>query len=120
MLATWPSPAHMLHWRARRSTPMAKRPRLSMIMLTLITVLAACSRPARETPPANTPGAAVAGATSVEELVSSGELRRYRLHVPAGYDGARPLPLVVNLHGYGSNGAQQEQASQMSVKADSA
>ncbi len=29
-----------------------------------------------------------------------GSVQGYALHVPAGYDGQRPYPLVVNLHGY--------------------
>ena len=33
--------------------------------------------------------------------------RPYGLKVPAGYDGQRPVPLVVLLHGYTSNGATQ-------------
>src|SRR5688572_27262361 len=33
--------------------------------------------------------------------------RPYGLKVPAGYEGQAPVPLVVLLHGYTSNGAQQ-------------
>ena len=33
--------------------------------------------------------------------------RNYILYVPAIYDGANAVPLVINLHGYGSNAAQQ-------------
>ena len=33
--------------------------------------------------------------------------RPYGLKVPAGYDGRRPIPLVVLLHGYTSSGATQ-------------
>jgi polyhydroxybutyrate depolymerase len=32
-----------------------------------------------------------------------GLARSYRVHVPAGYDGAQPLPLLVALHGGGGN-----------------
>ena len=32
-------------------------------------------------------------------IVSSGRTREYLLHVPRGYDGARPTPLVISLHG---------------------
>lgn len=32
-------------------------------------------------------------------LISSGEKRTYLLYVPAGYDPAKPTPLVINIHG---------------------
>lgn len=32
-------------------------------------------------------------------IVSSGEERQYILHVPKGYDAAKPTPLVISLHG---------------------
>lgn len=56
----------------------------------------------------------------VEELVSSGETRRYRLHIPPTYRPGAALPLVINLHGLNSNAAQQERLSGMSRKADAA
>lgn len=33
--------------------------------------------------------------------------RSYQLYIPAVYDGSTPVPLVLNLHGYGSNNSQQ-------------
>ncbi|MCC7291567.1 MAG: hypothetical protein IT449_05860 [Phycisphaerales bacterium] len=33
---------------------------------------------------------------------------RVNMHVPAGYDGSHPVPLVILLHGYTSSGAAQE------------
>lgn len=42
------------------------------------------------------------------------------LHVPPAYDGSRALPLVVNLHGAGSNAAQQIFYSGFNKKADAA
>jgi polyhydroxybutyrate depolymerase len=33
--------------------------------------------------------------------------RTYQLYVPAGYDGSRPVPVVFDFHGYGSNALQQ-------------
>lgn len=41
-------------------------------------------------------------------LQHNGVTREYRLYVPAIYDPATPVPLVFNLHGYGSNMQQQE------------
>lgn len=36
-------------------------------------------------------------------MLHDGLTRRYRVHVPAGYDAAHPLPLLVALHGGGGN-----------------
>jgi polyhydroxybutyrate depolymerase len=68
--------------------------------------------------PVTTP--AIAGATVVANITSSGETRQYRVHVPADYVSRQPLPIVLNLHGFSSNAEQEEQVSQMSVKADAA
>ncbi|MBE0609582.1 MAG: hypothetical protein IH609_09390, partial [Dehalococcoidia bacterium] len=48
------------------------------------------------------------GKTSSLSVVSSGMGRTYVLYVPPGYDGTAPLPLVLNFHGLGSNGAEQQ------------
>jgi polyhydroxybutyrate depolymerase len=56
--------------------------------------------------------------TTSGELTSGGEARRFQLHLPSGYAGESPLPLVVNLHGYTANGRAQEALSGMSAKAD--
>ncbi len=48
-----------------------------------------------------------AGETTSRTLQSAGRTRTYLVHVPKGYDPARPIPLVLNFHGLGSNGAQQ-------------
>ena len=44
---------------------------------------------------------------SARTVVSGGRERCYYLYVPAGYDPARPAPLVVSLHGFLSNPASQ-------------
>lgn len=41
-------------------------------------------------------------------LQHNGVTREYRLYVPAIYNAATPVPLVFNIHGYGSNMQQQE------------
>jgi polyhydroxybutyrate depolymerase len=38
-------------------------------------------------------------------LEHGGATRKYRLHAPAGYDPARPIPLVIAMHPYPGNGA---------------
>ena len=44
--------------------------------------------------------------------------RKYILHVPKSYDGTRELPLVINLHGAGSNAIQQAFYSGFQTKSD--
>jgi polyhydroxybutyrate depolymerase len=51
-------------------------------------------------------------------LVSSGERREYLLHVPPGLDRARPVPLVISLHGAGGWPAQQMEISRWNRLAD--
>ena len=45
-------------------------------------------------------------------------LRSYRLHVPPGYDGSNPMPLVVVLHGSPMNAKQMESIVDMNPTAD--
>jgi len=54
------------------------------------------------------PADLAAGKTAVRKLASGGRERSYRLHVPAQYNPAKPAPLVLNFHGRGSNGLEQE------------
>lgn len=44
--------------------------------------------------------------------------RPFQLHVPAGYDAATKVPLVVLLHGYGSSAAQQERYFKLTPESD--
>jgi polyhydroxybutyrate depolymerase len=45
-------------------------------------------------------------------------MRSYELHVPPGYDGTTPLPVVLNFHGFTSNGAGQQAGTNMNATAD--
>ncbi len=97
-------------------------------LLVLAVIVPACGRAqprARALPSATIPSPvtsakAITPGSYVEGITSSGQARRYRLHVPPQYRAGAPMPLVVNLHGYNSNGEQQERVSQMSVKSDAA
>ena len=55
---------------------------------------------------------------SDETLRSGGIDRTYILHVPPSYDGTRQTPLVLNLHGFGSNARQQAIYSGFPAKGD--
>jgi polyhydroxybutyrate depolymerase len=55
------------------------------------------------------------------ETITSGSLQRsYILHVPASYTGAKAVPLLFNLHGYGSTVAAQAVYSGLPQKSDEA
>jgi polyhydroxybutyrate depolymerase len=49
-----------------------------------------------------------------------GTVRDYRLYVPRAYTGAVAVPLLLNLHGYGSNNLEQEQYGDFRAIADTA
>lgn len=53
-------------------------------------------------------------------LDSGGYTRVYRLHVPPQYQSSQATPLVINFHGWGSDGPSQETYTGMSDKADEA
>lgn len=55
--------------------------------------------------------------TVTGSIEHDGITRNYRLYVPPGYTGTESLPLVFNLHGYGSNASQQEFYSGMNAVA---
>ena len=63
----------------------------------------------------------VGGKTTTRTITSGGNGRSYLVHVPANYDAARPAPMVLNFHGFGSNPEQQNAVSafvQMSDRED--
>lgn len=53
----------------------------------------------------------VGGKTTTRTITSGGNSRSYLVHVPANYDAARPAPVVLNFHGFGSNPEQQNAVS---------
>jgi len=58
--------------------------------------------------------------TVIGTLKSGGLTRDYRLYKPAIYTGAKPVPLVLNLHGYSSNNFEQEYYGSFHAIADTA
>jgi polyhydroxybutyrate depolymerase len=53
-------------------------------------------------------------------IMSGGLSRTVNVHVPSSYDPTKPMPLVLDFHGYSSNAMQEDLLSQMSAKADAA
>src|SRR4051812_42358841 len=51
-------------------------------------------------------------------LTHNSTVRSYIVHAPAGYIPSNQYPLVINMHGLSSTGAQQQLYTQMDVVAD--
>ncbi|MDO8898307.1 MAG: PHB depolymerase family esterase [Bacteroidales bacterium] len=62
----------------------------------------------------------IAQTTVTASMIHGGIQRNYRLYIPASYNQANPAPLVMNLHGYGSNNIEQEFYTLISRVADTA
>jgi polyhydroxybutyrate depolymerase len=95
--------------------------RVQHLIAPIATVVAVCcltASGAAQTVPASGPcaGAAASG-VSDQRLTSEGRERSYRLFVPASYDGRKPLPLVLDLHGSGGDAAGQASTSRFEALA---
>lgn len=55
---------------------------------------------------------------SMRTLEHGGVQREYLVHVPASYTGKAKVPLVLDIHGLGSNAAQQKEISGWVAKSD--
>jgi polyhydroxybutyrate depolymerase len=60
----------------------------------------------------------VLGQTIRKNLNINGVTRTYFVYLPSGYDGNEDLPLVINLHGFGSNATEQAVYSRYNNLAD--
>ncbi len=63
---------------------------------------------------------AQSGVTIVDSIKSNNIMRKFRLYVPNIYNSAQAAPLILNLHGYTSNSAQQQPYSNFMPIADTA
>jgi len=61
--------------------------------------------------PVTCPSPALQAGDSMETVRVGGVSRNYVLHVPAAYDGSKPVPLVVDFHGLVVSGMQQRNLS---------
>ncbi len=58
--------------------------------------------------------------TTVDSILSGGIYRTFRLYKPAAYNGSTAWPLVIDLHGYTSNAANEQLYSNFMPIADTA
>jgi len=56
--------------------------------------------------------------SSTLDLSIGGHTRIVIVHLPTGYSGKKPVPLILNMHGSGSDAAQQEAVSGMDATSD--
>jgi polyhydroxybutyrate depolymerase len=62
-------------------------------------------------PPVVCPSPPLLPGDSMQTVEVGAVTRTYLLHVPAGYDGSRAVPLIVDFHALTTNGMQQRNAS---------
>ncbi|MBV9947640.1 MAG: hypothetical protein JOZ69_12370, partial [Myxococcales bacterium] len=55
----------------------------------------------------------------MESVTSGGETRTFIVHVPTGYTGSAPVPVVLDFHPLGGTGGGQENMSGWKAKCDS-
>lgn len=63
---------------------------------------------------------AQSGVNSIDSVFTGGNYRKFRVYIPNMYDGTKPVPLILNFHGYTSNAAQQQIYSNFMAIADTA
>jgi polyhydroxybutyrate depolymerase len=94
------------------------RTRVALLLAALVIVAAACSDDGPETaattePPGCAPARAAEPGTATRTTTHDDLDRSYELTIPAAYDGITPVPLVLNLHGFGSDGAEENDYTRM-------
>ncbi|MEI8136608.1 MAG: T9SS type A sorting domain-containing protein [Bacteroidota bacterium] len=60
------------------------------------------------------------GVTIIDSIKSNNIMRKFRLYIPTIYNRSQAVPLILNLHGYTSNSAQQQLYSNFMPIADTA
>ncbi|MDX2248998.1 MAG: PHB depolymerase family esterase [Bacteroidia bacterium] len=58
--------------------------------------------------------------TQIDSLFHDNIWRYYRIHVPAVYSPTKAVPLIINMHGLGSNGFEEEFYTRFSLISDTA
>lgn len=84
---------------AKRDVPF----KLRGIVSFLIALAGACALAPAAAAGESAPAGALGAGTHTLQLSHDGQQRKYLLHIPAGYDPARPAPLVLAFHGGGGH-----------------
>ena len=91
----------------------------TVALLAVAVPLAATDSPGCSARTASSVSAAAQAGASVDlELAHDGLTRGYRLHLPAGHDGAQALPLWLHVHGYTGSAAHSDGWTGLSELAD--
>lgn len=88
-------------------------------MLSVAEILAHVARTGA-TAPAGRPAGELAPGDHTRTVTVGGAGRRYRLHIPRGYEAGRPTPVVLAFHGGGGNPESMIGLSGLNAKADEA
>ncbi len=65
------------------------------------------------------PASTVKAGDTTETITSSGASRSFIVHIPTGYTGQTPLPVIFDFHPLGGTGSSQEGSSGWNTKCDS-
>ena len=84
----------------------------------VLAAVVACAWLAAAAPAAAHSGCGSALGSSTLSVIVDGHARTVVVHVPRGYTGSTKVPLVLNLHGSGSDARQQERFTAMDATAD--
>ncbi len=85
---------------------------LPIILLPFVAAACTAAAPEARQAPAKAPG------RYVETVTAEGKARKYILRVPKGYDGTKPVPVVMVLHGWTGSADAAELYTRMGEKAD--
>jgi polyhydroxybutyrate depolymerase len=69
--------------------------------------------------PVNCPSPTRAAGDTSETVQVGSQARTYILHIPQSYDGAKPVPLIVDFHGIGGSGSNELEISPYPPTTDS-
>lgn len=92
--------------------------RRRILLLGAIALLVCGAAWRRSLPPVSAIPAPIQIGTHSASMEFGGQARTYLLHIPAGYDGKSPLPIVFVLHGATESNYNVENLTGMSAKAD--
>lgn len=68
--------------------------------------------------PVSCPMPVLPAGDSSKSLMIAGKSRSYVLHVPAAYDGKKPVPLMLDFHGLGGDGSGERNSSPYPAQTD--